>query len=143
MDANFCFLFSFCGLVFLVGLCLCFMFIFLKVRPGMGSNILFTSGLVFFFWDHSLHLRVWVDAVVVFCSLFVFIFSFSFKRESSGLTEHHTPPRTCYLFFSFFCPPPPRTCLFACSGRASLLFWRFLGVPFWAPGFFWILSGLL
>ena len=56
------------------------------------------SGLVFL--SRSLCLRVWVDDVVCFASLFSL---FSFERYRSGLTGHHTHPRTCCCF-SFFCP---------------------------------------
>ena len=102
-----------------------------KFAPEAPLKILFMSGLVF--WVRSSGLRFWVDDVFV-VSLPSLV-SFSSKRERSGLTGHHTPPCTFCLAFSFFFLCPRHTCLVACSGRASLLFLRFFGVPFWAPRF--------
>ena len=99
--ANFCFSLSFCGLVFLVGFCLCFLRIFLQVRPGNALKK-FSSCQVLFFLVRSLCLRVWVDDVFVVSLPSLF----SFQRERSGLTGHHTPPRTCCWFFPFLFSVP-------------------------------------
>ena len=75
----------------------------------------------------SLCFRVRVDDFGAFVLPFC-----SFKRYRLGLTGHHTFPRTCLwsVCFSFFCPR--RVFTIAHSGRASLLFWRVLGLRFWA-----------
>ena len=93
----------------------------------------FMSGLLFWgFCSLSLSLSLFFRRR----RLFVFVV---FKRENSGLTGH-TPPRTVLvLFFSFLSPPhlvshPFWPCV--------LSFSRFVGVPFWAPGVFWILLEL-
>ena len=52
----------------------------------------------------SLCLRVWVDDVFVVSLLS--LSSFSFKRESSGLTGHHTPPHVLFVFPFLFLSPP-------------------------------------
>ena len=70
--------------------------------------------------------------------LFVFVLLF-FKRESSGLTGH-TPHAPC-VFVPFSLSPPHR--VYLPFWPCVLSFWRFVGVPFWAPGVFWILPGLL
>ena len=55
-----------------------------------------------------------------------------FLRDTDQVVTGHTPH--WHLFglvpFPFFCPR--RMCVIAHFGRASLLFWCFLGVPFWA-----------
>ena len=80
-----------------------------KFAPEVPKNSLHVRSC---FLSRSLCLRVWVDDVFI-----VLLFSpLSLKRDSSGLTGHHTPPRTCCLFFFF---RPRRFVLFACSGRAS------------------------
>ena len=101
--ANFCFLLSFCGLVFLVGIACVFCLFSCKFAPEAPlKNSLHVR---FCFLVRSSCLMVWVDDVFVVS--FPSLVSFSFKRERSGLTGHHTPPRTCCLvFFLFFLSPP-------------------------------------
>ena len=62
---------------------------------------------------------------VVFCV-------FQERKLRSNRTPH-SPPARFVWYFLLFCPR--RVCLFACSGCASLMFWRFLGVLF-GPGRF-------
>ena len=68
--------------------------------------------------------------VVVF---FVFPFFF-FKRDSSGSNRAH--PHTHLVFFSFSCLCPRRIRVYLPFWPCVLSFWRFVGVPFWAPGVF-------
>ena len=63
-------------------------------------KIRFLSGPVF-----CLVLSVLGSGLTTSFVLFLFSLSFSFERYSSGLTGHHTPPRTCCCF-SFFLSPP-------------------------------------
>ena len=110
---------------------------FLAISPRKCfRKILFMSGLVFC----CLVLSVLGSGLTTSFVLSLFSLSFSFERQSSGLTGHHTPPRTCCCFSCFF---PCRFVLFRLFWPCvPFCFWRFFGVPFWAPRGFWILSGL-
>ena len=75
---------------------------FLAMSPRKCfRKILFMSGLVFC----CLVLSVLGFGLSTSFVLSLFSLSFSFERQSSGLTGHHTPPRTCCCF-SFFLSPP-------------------------------------
>ena len=92
------------------------------------------------FWFVLLVLGFGLTTFLLFFSLSCLFFTEEGKTRSNRTP--HPPPHVLFGYFLFFfCPC--RTCLFACSGRAALLFLRFFGVPFWAPRVFWILSGLL
>ena len=132
--ANFCFWVSVWVLRVLVLFCLCFCFIICFFAPEtvLKNSLDVRSGV---FGLSSFFLGCFAD-VVVFLSSF-------FLRETAQVVTGHTPTRTlCFFFsFSFLCPRRIRVyrpfwpCVPSC--------WRFVGVPFWAPGVFWILSGLL
>ena len=98
--ANFCFLLSFCVLVFLIGICLCSSRIFLQTRPGRAlKNSLHVRSC---FLSCSLCLRVWVDDVFCFSS---FPFCFSEERQLRSNRTPHTPPHVLlFLSFSFSVP---------------------------------------
>ena len=85
----------------------------------------FSSCLVFLFGSFSL----FSGPRRQLCA-FVLLFCF-FKRYRSRPTGHHTSPRTCLLVCLFFLfQSPPRLCYR--PFWPSFLFWRFLGVRFWA-----------
>ena len=87
---------------------------FLAISPRKCfRKILFTSGLAFC----CLVLSVFGSGLTTSFVLSLFSLSFSFERQSSGLTGHHTPPRTCCCFSCFF---SAALFCFACFGRASL-----------------------
>ena len=122
------------GLVFFDSVLPRFLFynLVFRSRKCLGK-ILFMSGLLFL---GVCSFSLWFSVVVAFFCFFVF-----FKRESSGLTGH-TPTRTlCSCFFFLFLSPPHR--VYLPFWPCVLPFSRFVGVPFWAPGVFWILLGLL
>ena len=98
----------------------CFDFLACRARNCIEK---FSSCQVFLFWVCFLFLRVFVSTTCLFALLF--------ERYRSG--SHRTHPTLAPFWscsFSFFCPR--RMCVIAHFGRASLLFWCFLGVPFWA-----------
>ena len=95
-------------------------------------KILSMSGLVFLGFFSPL---------LVFLSTSSFFLCFFF-RETDQVVTGHTPTRTL-CFFSFSCLCPRRFLLFSPFWPCVLSFLLFVGVPFWAPGVFWILSGLL
>ena len=73
----------------------------------------------------------------------MFFFCFFSGEIKIRLTGHHTSPHVLLVFrFSLFVPPPLFLHARLFFGRASFCFWRFFGVPFWAPGVFGILLGL-
>ena len=124
--ANFCFLFfvffsaSFC---FWWGLAYVFVYYFASSPWKFAKK--FSSCQVLFLLARSLCLRVWVDDVFVVSLLSLFSFSFTQERKlRANRTPHPPPPHVLFVFFLFFfCPR--RVGLFACSGRASFLFWLF------------------
>ena len=69
-----------------------------------------------------------------FCLPFCFCFT---REKAQVVTGHHTP-----LHFFFFCFCSRRICVITRFGRASFVSGVFLGVPFWAPCVFQILSEL-
>ena len=85
------------------------------------------SGLVFL--GFFLSSFVFFADVVAFLSLF----SFSFFREIDQVVTGHTPTRTlCFFVLFFLCPRRDR--VYLPFWPCVLSFWRFVGVPFWAPG---------
>ena len=118
---EFLFLLSCCGLVFSVVFCQLFCLLLGFFSPEMlriKSLLVRSSFLV-----RSLFLRARADDVWVF---------FGFFRDKLGAnrTPHFFQHVFVGLFFSVF--RPRRICVIARSGRASFLFWCFLGLPFWA-----------
>ena len=68
---------------------------------------------------------------------FLFFFSFSFFREIDQVVTGHTPTRTlCFFVLFFLCPRRDR--VYLPFWPCVLSFWRFVGVPFWAPGVFFL-----
>ena len=113
-----------------------FLRILLQVRPGSAFKKFF-SRQVLLWLVRSSCLRVWVDDVFVVS--FPSLLSCFFKRESSGLTGHHTPPiRVVWFFLSFFVPAA-----LVCSPILAVRPFCSVRVPFWALRVLWILSGLL
>ena len=74
--------------------------------------------------------------------LFPWFLSFSRETDQANRTPHF-PSHVSFVLFFFCFLPPPRFCCPPVFGRASFCFWRFVGVPFWAPGVFGILSVLV
>ena len=70
-------------------------------------------------------------------SSFFSFFFFFLKRDSSG--SHRAHPHTHLVFFPFSCLCPPPLLSVHPFWPCVLFFWRFVGVPFWAPGVFGIL----
>ena len=99
------------------------------------KKILLMSGLVFLGFFLS-SFGFFADVVA-----FLFFFFIFFQRDRSG--SHRTHPHTHFVFFSFSCLCPRRIRFVLPFWPCVLFFSRFVGAPFWAPGVFWILSGLL
>ena len=74
--------------------------------------------------------------------LFRVCFFFFFSREKAQVVTGHTPTRTCVSVLFPFCVSG-RNRVYLPFWPCVRSFWRFVGVPFWAPGVFGILSGLL
>ena len=121
---------------FLVLFCLCFCFIiwFFATETVLKK---FSWCQVWCFWVFLSPLLVFSPTSSSFCFLFLFLF----KRESSGSSRSHPHTHLCFCLFSCLCDRRNR--VYLPFGPCVLAFWRFVGVPFCAPGFFWILSGLL
>ena len=68
-----------------------------------------------------------------FADVVAFLFFFSFFREIDQVVTGHTPTRTlCFFVLFFLCPRRDR--VYLPFWPCVLSFWRFVGVPFWAPG---------
>ena len=116
---------------FLVLFCLCFCFIVRFFAPETVLEkfylcqvwcfgFFFLSSFGFFFSPTS--------------SSFCVFVSFFFSREKAQVVTGHTPTRTCVFFLFFLCPR--RNWFVLPFWPCVLSFWRFVGVPFWAPGVF-------
>ena len=109
---------------------------FFRSRNCLGK-ILLTSGQTLVFWGFFLSSFAFcADVVVLLCVCFLFLF----KRKSSGSNRSHPHTHLCFFLFLFV---SRRNWFVLPFWPCVLSFWRFVGAPFWAPGVFWILSGLL
>ena len=137
--ANFCFWVFVLAVCFLVLFCLCFCFMFCFFSlPKVFGKILLMSGLVFLGCLLS-SFGFFADVVVPFCFV-CFFFFFFFQRDRSGSHRAH-PPHALVFFCFFLSVSPPRLSVHP-FWPCVLSFWRFVGVPFWAPGVFGILPVL-
>ena len=139
---TFVFCFFFCGLVFFGGVLPMFFFclrISCKLAPEMPSKNSLHVRSCFFWFVLSV-----LGSGLTTSLLFLFLLLFSFQREISGLTGHHTPPPArvvcCFSFF-FLSPPHWLVRLFWPCVPSVLAFLR--GAILGPRVFFWILSGLL
>ena len=115
--------------MFLIGICLWFFALFLAISPRkcLKKNSLLVRSCFFCLVLSVLGFGLTTSVCVVFS-----FFSFSFKRQSSGLTGHHTPPHLL-LFFLFF---PRRFVLFRLFWPCVLFVLVFLRGAILGPGRF-------